>query len=317
MSQKFSLYEALTVDQNIRFFGAHLRAERRAVRGAPEVRPRDGRAGGREHTQARELAGGWRQRLALGCAILHEPPIVFLDEPTGGVDPLSRRQFWRLIEDCRGRASRARHHALSRRGGALPSHRDHSRRQAGGDRHVARAEAGLRRSADRRNSVAPSGRRDAGARRHGRRREDEHLRHRRARGAEAGRSTSSRCAAALAAEGLEVDVQSIACRRRSRTCSSTSSSARSVHDAKALAVGRKEFRQIARDRRTLLILLFVPAFFLLLYGYALNFDMQHIRLAVEDRRSHDGQPRARLGLRQLRLLRSRRLRRPATRATNG
>jgi ABC-2 type transport system ATP-binding protein len=99
MSQKFSLYEALTVDQNIRFFGAlyGLTDERIAAR-RRFVIDMAGLAG-RENTRARELAGGWRQRLALGCAILHEPRIVFLDEPTGGVDPVSRRQFWRLIED--------------------------------------------------------------------------------------------------------------------------------------------------------------------------------------------------------------------------
>jgi len=98
MSQKFSLYEALTVDQNIRFFGGvyGLEGERFARRRAFALEM----AGlvGREKTLTRELAGGWRQRLALGCAILHEPPIVFLDEPTGGVDPVSRRQFWRLID---------------------------------------------------------------------------------------------------------------------------------------------------------------------------------------------------------------------------
>jgi len=99
MSQKFSLYELLTVDQNIRFFGGiygltdAVLAERRRF-----VLDMAGLAG-RERTLARDLAGGWRQRLALGCAILHEPAILFLDEPTGGVDPLSRRQFWRLIDD--------------------------------------------------------------------------------------------------------------------------------------------------------------------------------------------------------------------------
>jgi ABC-2 type transport system ATP-binding protein len=98
MSQRFSLYELLTVDQNIRFFGGvyGLDAERLAARRGFVLEM----AGltGREDTLARDLAGGWRQRLALGCAILHEPNILFLDEPTGGVDPLSRRQFWRLID---------------------------------------------------------------------------------------------------------------------------------------------------------------------------------------------------------------------------
>jgi ABC-2 type transport system ATP-binding protein len=98
MSQRFSLYEQLTVDQNIRFFGgiyglagARFEARRRFVLDMAGLH-------GRERTRAVDLAGGWRQRLALGCAILHEPPIVFLDEPTGGVDPLSRRQFWTLID---------------------------------------------------------------------------------------------------------------------------------------------------------------------------------------------------------------------------
>jgi ABC-2 type transport system ATP-binding protein len=98
MSQRFSLYELLTVDQNIRFFGGiyGLSPERLNAR-RQYVIEMAGLAG-REGTLARDLAGGWRQRLALGCAILHEPAILFLDEPTGGVDPLSRRQFWRLID---------------------------------------------------------------------------------------------------------------------------------------------------------------------------------------------------------------------------
>jgi ABC-2 type transport system ATP-binding protein len=98
MSQRFSLYELLTVEQNITFFGG--------IYGLDRARLAERRAfvldmaglKGRETTLARDLAGGWRQRLALGCAILHEPPIIFLDEPTAGVDPVSRRQFWRLID---------------------------------------------------------------------------------------------------------------------------------------------------------------------------------------------------------------------------
>jgi drug efflux transport system ATP-binding protein len=99
MSQRFSLYELLTVDQNIRFYaglyglrGGRLAARRRFALEMAGLT-------GREDELARNLSGGWRQRLALGCALLHEPAILFLDEPTGGVDPVSRRDFWRLIDD--------------------------------------------------------------------------------------------------------------------------------------------------------------------------------------------------------------------------
>jgi ABC-2 type transport system ATP-binding protein len=98
MSQRFSLYESLTVDQNIRFFGGIYGLDRRAFDARRRFVLDIAGLHGRERTKAADLAGGWRQRLALGCAILHEPPIVFLDEPTGGVDPLSRREFWSLID---------------------------------------------------------------------------------------------------------------------------------------------------------------------------------------------------------------------------
>jgi ABC-2 type transport system ATP-binding protein len=97
MSQRFSLYEPLTIDQNIRFFGGVYGLRGRELEERRSFVLDMAGLTGREHTRTRDLAGGWRQRLALGCAILHKPRIVFLDEPTGGVDPLSRRQFWELI----------------------------------------------------------------------------------------------------------------------------------------------------------------------------------------------------------------------------
>jgi ABC-2 type transport system ATP-binding protein len=103
MSQKFSLYEDLTVEENIDFYSGIYRI--------PHAKKRERKdwaiqiAGLEEHRRSltSALSGGWKQRLALGCAVLHEPPILFLDEPTSGVDPTSRRRFWDLIYDMSSR----------------------------------------------------------------------------------------------------------------------------------------------------------------------------------------------------------------------
>jgi len=99
MSQKFSLYDDLTVEENIDFFSGIYGVERgrRAERKDYVLRM----AGLTERRSAltRTLSGGWKQRLALGCAILHDPPVLFLDEPTSGVDPIARASFWQLIRD--------------------------------------------------------------------------------------------------------------------------------------------------------------------------------------------------------------------------
>ncbi len=98
MSQRFSLYNDLKVIENIRFFAGMYSVPASML---PErIEWVLGMAGlkGRESTITGTLATGWKQRLALGCAVLHHPRIVFLDEPTSGVDPISRRQFWELIQ---------------------------------------------------------------------------------------------------------------------------------------------------------------------------------------------------------------------------
>jgi len=97
MSQKFSLYQDLTVEENIEFFGGIYKLPRRVLEERKQWVLDMAGLKGREKTLTADLAGGWKQRLALGCAILHQPKIVFLDEPTAGVDPLSRRDFWYLI----------------------------------------------------------------------------------------------------------------------------------------------------------------------------------------------------------------------------
>ena len=97
MSQLFTLYNDLTAAENIRFYGEAYGLDRRALRLRQDEIIAMAGLQGREHVLTAHLSGGWKQRLALGCAIVHNPEVLFLDEPTAGVDPISRRQFWELI----------------------------------------------------------------------------------------------------------------------------------------------------------------------------------------------------------------------------
>jgi ABC-2 type transport system ATP-binding protein len=102
MTQRFSLYDDLTVRQNLDFFSGvyGLRGKERGDRIAWAIKMAN--LTGKESLVTRSLPGGWKQRLALACAVLHRPQVVFLDEPTGGVDPISRRRFWTLIDEMSG-----------------------------------------------------------------------------------------------------------------------------------------------------------------------------------------------------------------------
>jgi ABC-2 type transport system ATP-binding protein len=97
MSQRFSLYNDLTVLQNLQFYGKAYGLSNSVLDSRIQDALEMSGLVGREHTKTRDLSGGWRQRLALSAAILHRPEILFLDEPTAGVDPISRRVFWDLL----------------------------------------------------------------------------------------------------------------------------------------------------------------------------------------------------------------------------
>lgn len=97
MSQKFSLYEDLTIRENIRFYGGIYGLSRTQIRAKTEQLIEELNMASISDHLVREIPLGWRQKVAFSVAIFHEPRIVFLDEPTGGVDPLTRRQFWEYI----------------------------------------------------------------------------------------------------------------------------------------------------------------------------------------------------------------------------
>ena len=97
MSQKFSLYNDLTVIENLRLFAGLYSVPQNILQSRIEWALTMANLKGQENLITGTLPGGWKQRLALGCAVLHKPPVIFLDEPTSGVDPITRRQFWDLI----------------------------------------------------------------------------------------------------------------------------------------------------------------------------------------------------------------------------
>lgn len=103
MSQKFSLYKDLTVKENAALYAGLYKVPQSKLKERIEWVLAMAGLKGKEHVKTRELSGAWMQRLALGCAIVHEPEILFLDEPTAGVDPISRRHFWELIYDLSSR----------------------------------------------------------------------------------------------------------------------------------------------------------------------------------------------------------------------
>jgi ABC-2 type transport system ATP-binding protein len=97
MSQKFSLYDDLTVKENIEFYGGIYGLSREKISGKTAQLLSELNLDKMKNTLTRSLPLGWKQRLALSTSLLHDPSIIFLDEPTGGVDPISRRNFWRII----------------------------------------------------------------------------------------------------------------------------------------------------------------------------------------------------------------------------
>lgn len=103
MSQKFSLYEDLTIKENIRFYAGIYGLTDKAIKEKIQLLVKQLHLEGEEKTLVRSLPLGWKQKLAFSIAIVHDPAIVFLDEPTGGVDPITRREFWNLIYEAAAR----------------------------------------------------------------------------------------------------------------------------------------------------------------------------------------------------------------------
>ena len=291
MSQKFSLYRDLTVEENLRFFGGIYRVPRDELAERMRFAIDMAGLGGREKALVATLAGGWKQRLALGCAVLHRPPILFLDEPTSGVEPTSRRRFWDLIHTLAAdgvtvlvsthymdEAEYCHRVALINQGRliALGSPDELKRTALGGELLLLECD---------------SARADAG-------------------GAAAG-AGRSRCVASSAMRSMSWSATPGAASPSCRPISREKALRPSAHRAHpSLARGRfraahrrrhgqaeaggmrlrrlkaiavKEVLQIWRDPRSLMIALLMPFTQMFLLGYGVNLDLKHIPVCTFDR----------------------------------
>ncbi len=299
MSQLFSLYADLTVDENIGFFAGLYgvtrarRAERRdwvlEMAGLTDHRAR----------LTGELPLGWKQRLALGCAVLHEPPLLFLDEPTSGVDPISRRQFWDLISDLAERGTTvfvSTHYmeeaeychrlALMNRGKLIALDTP-SRLRAS----MAEPILDVRTSDSPKAVEALQG--DPVVLDTGLFGRNVHAVVRDL--AEARAAIPERLAARgvtlLSLEPIAPSLEDVfVARVRAEGARRLTSGRGGVSLTRLLAMARKETIQLRRDSRSLALAFLLPALLLLLFGYAITWDVTDIRTAVVDQ---DASPRSR------------------------
>ncbi len=297
MSQKFSLYDDLTVNENIAFYGGVYDVPRRRLEERRRWILEMANLTTRADSLTRELAVGWKQRLALGCAVVHEPDILFLDEPTAGVDPISRRNFWDLIYTVAGQGVTVfvTTHYMDEAehcdrigliyGGkliALAGPTELKQRYVAGRLLEVQAEP-LMTSLE--ILVAEPAAQDVaifGAALHVLVQDEA--------GEGAGAGDVSESGGEGGARGGDCAfVGGCVCgadRRRRGEEARRRRGVTAFHLATMLLrtymITWKEFVQIFRDPRTLAIVVVLPVLMLVLYGYAINLDVDHIRLGVWD-----------------------------------
>ena len=324
MSQKFSLYDDLTVEENIEFFGGVYGVKPEALAPRRDYVLQMAGLEDRRTSLTRLLSGGWKQRLALGCAILHEPPILFLDEPTSGVDPMARRNFWDLIYQL----SAAGHTIFVTTHYMDEAEYCHRIALMYGGRVIALGSPAELKLLLRRRPPAVSGIVGSDGQHDGAHRPAGHsgcggIRRRTAcEGGGYGARARAAIQDALGRAGIKIAASGADQRhhgRRLRQPDRARGEERRMNFRRTRAMFRKEVLHILRDPRSLIAALAQPLMMLLLFGYALSLDVD--RIPTRDLRSgpHLGERSADQGFSRLALLRHRRrgARLPADRPGRG